>query len=53
MPDPMHIVAVSGLFSNANGQVLLVKTDRRGWECPGGQVEDGEDLVAALQREVR
>jgi hypothetical protein len=38
MSDPQHIVAVSGLFYNSDGQVLLVKTERRGWECPGGQV---------------
>jgi ADP-ribose pyrophosphatase YjhB (NUDIX family) len=23
-----------------------------GWRCPGGQVEWGEDLICALQREV-
>jgi 8-oxo-dGTP diphosphatase len=53
MPDPRHIVAVCGLFTNEGGQVLLVKTPRRGWECPGGQVELGEDVIAALRREVR
>jgi 8-oxo-dGTP diphosphatase len=52
MGDPRHIVAVSGLFFDRDGQVLLVKTERRGWECPGGQVELGEDLIAALIREV-
>ena len=51
MDDPRHIVAVSGLFFNRDGSVLLVKTERRGWECPGGQVELGEDLIAALIRE--
>jgi 8-oxo-dGTP diphosphatase len=53
MSDPRHIVAVCGLFTNPAGQVLLVKTPRRGWECPGGQVELGEELIAALIREVR
>jgi hypothetical protein len=37
MGDPRHIVAVSGLFFNPDGNVLLVKTERRGWKCPGGQ----------------
>ena len=50
---PRHIVAVSGLFFNPYGYVLLVKTERRGWECPGGQVELGEDLITALIRETR
>jgi ADP-ribose pyrophosphatase YjhB (NUDIX family) len=51
MDYPPHIVAVSGLFFDRGGKVLLVKTERRGWECPGGQVELGEDLIAALIRE--
>jgi 8-oxo-dGTP diphosphatase len=53
MDYPCHIVAVSGLFFNSDGNVLLVKTERRGWECPGGQVELGEDLITALIRETR
>jgi 8-oxo-dGTP diphosphatase len=52
MTYPTHIVAVSGLFRNDAGQVLLVKTPVRGWECPGGLVELGEDLMEALAREV-
>ncbi len=50
---PRHIVAVMGLVMNTSGRVLLVRGDRRGWEPPGGQVELGEDLVTALEREVR
>mgnify|MGYP000128966905 CR=1 FL=1 len=49
---PMHIVAVGGLISNKEGKILLVKSPRRGWEFPGGQVEVGEDLITALKREV-
>src|SRR5688500_5535961 len=51
MSQPKHLVAVVGLFSNAVGEVLLVETPRRGWECPGGLVEQGEDLIADLVRE--
>lgn len=50
---PRHIVAVSGLIANAHGDVLLVKNPHRGWEFPGGQVEEGETLIEALKREVR
>src|SRR5215510_6377500 len=49
---PMHIVAVGGLVRNPADKVLLVKSPRRGWEFPGGQVERGETLITALEREV-
>jgi 8-oxo-dGTP pyrophosphatase MutT (NUDIX family) len=37
---------------NDDQELLLVKTDRRGWEIPGGQVEQGERPRAAAIREV-
>lgn len=51
-PHPRHVVAVSGIVTDPHDRVLLVKGDRRGWEPPGGQVELGEDLVEALEREI-
>jgi ADP-ribose pyrophosphatase YjhB (NUDIX family) len=51
--DPRHIVGVAGVVRDDTGRVLLVRTGRRGWEQPGGQVELGEDLKTALQREIR
>ncbi|RKU39348.1 NUDIX hydrolase [Candidatus Poribacteria bacterium] len=53
MVHPKHIVAVSGLISHPNGEVLLIRSPRRGWEFPGGQVEEGENLIEALQREIQ
>ena len=53
MAVPKHIVAVAGLVQDASGRVLLIRSPRGDWEFPGGQVELGEDLIAALQREVR
>jgi ADP-ribose pyrophosphatase YjhB (NUDIX family) len=47
------VVAVTGVVTDEEGRVLLVRGDHRGWEPPGGQVEHGEDLVSALQREVK
>jgi 8-oxo-dGTP diphosphatase len=52
MDHPRHIVAVGGLVEREK-QVLLIRSPRRGWEFPGGQVEEGEDLVRALQREIK
>src|SRR5215470_9625249 len=49
---PRHIVAVAGLISNASGDILLIKSPLRGWEFPGGQVEEGESLIQALKREI-
>ena len=52
MTFPTHIVAVGGLVVDKNDKVLLVKSPRRGWEFPGGQVEAGESLSQALIREI-
>ncbi|MES2459027.1 MAG: NUDIX hydrolase [Armatimonadota bacterium] len=50
---PKHIVAVSGLITDpSSGDVLLIRSPRRGWEFPGGQVEEGKSLTEALIREV-
>ena len=49
----MHIVAAGGFVMNSQGQVLLIKSPRYGdWEFPGGQVEEGETIPHALEREV-
>jgi len=49
---PEHIVAVMGIVRNSADEILLVKSPRRGWEPPGGQVENGEDALTALRREI-
>ena len=52
MSVPKHIVAVAGLIADDLGRVLMIRNLRDEWEFPGGQVEEGEDLIEALQREV-
>ncbi len=49
---PRHIVAASALIRNQKGEIALVRTERRGWELPGGQIELGETLTEGLEREI-
>ncbi len=49
---PKHIVAAGALVYNADGEVLLIDSPWRGWEFPGGQIEEGEDIISGLVREV-
>lgn len=49
---PRHIVAAGALVRDAAGRVLLIDSPWRGWEFPGGQVEQGENIIKALKREV-
>ncbi|MDE2853804.1 MAG: NUDIX hydrolase [Chloroflexota bacterium] len=51
--SPRHIVAAAALITNDRGEMALVRTERRGWELPGGQIESGESLLDGLKREVR
>lgn len=48
-----HFVSVAGLVINDSGEILLVKSPRRGWEYPGGMVEPGETFQEALLREIK
>ncbi|MCK4622742.1 MAG: NUDIX hydrolase [Desulfuromonadales bacterium] len=50
--QPKHILVVSCLIHNDQGQVLLVRHHIRGWEIPQGRVEEREELVYALSREI-
>ena len=48
-----HFVSVAGLVTNEEGKILLVKSPWRGWEYPGGLIEQGETFQEALHREIR
>ena len=48
---PLHFISVAGLVYKGD-EVLLIKSKRRGWEIPGGVVEQGEDIISGLKREI-
>ncbi len=52
MSFPTHIVAAGGYVFDKSGNILIVKTHNRGWDCTGGQVEMGENLEEGVLREV-
>jgi 8-oxo-dGTP pyrophosphatase MutT (NUDIX family) len=47
------LVIVQGVVLSEAGVLLAVRTEPRGWELPGGNLEPGEDDESALVREVR
>jgi 8-oxo-dGTP diphosphatase len=53
MTPPKHILSAATIVLNEKGEILLIKGPRRGWEMPGGQVEEGESLKAAAIRETK
>ncbi len=50
---PKHIVSAATVVINEQNEILLIKGPRRGWEMPGGQVEEGESLKCAAIRETK
>ncbi|SES31616.1 NUDIX hydrolase [Salipaludibacillus aurantiacus] len=53
MEDPKHIVSAAAVVLNEEGHLLLIKGPKRGWEMPGGQVEEGESAMDAAVRETK
>ncbi|WHX24596.1 NUDIX domain-containing protein [Virgibacillus halodenitrificans] len=53
MSAPKHIVSAATIVLNEHNEILLIKGPRRGWEMPGGQVEEGESLEEAAIRETK
>ena len=47
----VHFVSAAGLVYKED-KVLLIRSERRGWEFPGGIVEQGESVLDGLRREI-
>ena len=52
MPWPTHIVSAGGYVLDKSGNILIVKTKNRGWDCTGGIIEIGENIEEGVLREV-
>lgn len=53
MNPPKHIVSAAAIVVNENNEILLIRGPRRGWQMPGGQVEEEESLQDAAVRETK
>ncbi|WP_067474773.1 NUDIX hydrolase [Nocardia amamiensis] len=50
---PKHSVSVSGIVTDADNRVLVIRrADNGRWEAPGGVLELGESLEDGVRREV-
>src|SRR5699024_3820436 len=48
-----HFVSAAAIVLNDQKEILLIKGPMRGWEIPGGIVEEGESLKNAAIRETK
>lgn len=53
MISPKHTVTAAAVVLNDNNEILLIHGPKRGWEIPGGRVEEGESISAAAIRETK
>ncbi|MEC0373636.1 NUDIX hydrolase [Paenibacillus chibensis] len=51
--SPKHIVTAAAVVLNDNNEILLINGPKRGWEIPGGRVEEGESISSAAIRETK
>lgn len=53
MAIPKHRVTVCAAVIREDQKILLILGPNRGWELPGGHVDEGESIHQALIREVK
>ncbi len=53
MSQSKHFVSAAAIVLNNKNEILLINGPDRGWEMPGGVVEEGEALSQAAIRETK
>ena len=48
---PAHLISASGLIYK-DEKILLLRSKHRGWEFPGGFIEQGESILDGVKREI-
>lgn len=51
--SPKHTVVAAAVVLNDKFEILLINGPKRGWEIPGGRVEEGESVSSAVIRETK
>lgn len=51
--SPKHTVVAAAVVLNEDSRILLLNGPKRGWEIPGGRVEEGESITSAVIRETK
>ena len=49
---PRKFFVAAGILVSLGEKLLLARTARRGWEFPGGQIEEGETITDGVLREL-
>lgn len=53
MSFPKHQVTAGAVIYNNQNQIVLIRNPKRGWELPGGHIEEKENIKNALIREIK
>lgn len=47
-----NLITATACLAKKDENIVIVENAKRGWEYPGGHVEENEDLTKAIRREV-
>lgn len=53
VPNSSEVSSVALIAIDGTGKILVTEHKERGWDIPGGHLEDGENAMTALEREVK